>query len=116
MAPKLNLFDQKLAKEKKTPGPGYYENPAIVGANYADSRIPNPIASRFSRIKERFIDLTVNSSPPPNKYTPRGDCMTSNPSSRIRFARKCIFGTEVQSGGPGSLYNLAHVSWIPGPG
>jgi len=67
MRKKLMHFEQKLDKEKKLPGPGYYADPSLTGIAVVNSRMPTSQSNAFSKSSDRFA-LPKFQTPPPNNY------------------------------------------------
>jgi hypothetical protein len=67
MRKKLMHFEQKLEREKKSPGPGYYNDPSLTGNGLVNSRMPNSQSNAFSRSTDRFA-MPKFQTPPPNNY------------------------------------------------
>ena len=54
MRKKLGHFERHLGREKKLPGPGYYQAGDLVGSGLSSSVMKNSIKSSIPKSEDRF--------------------------------------------------------------
>ena len=54
MRKKLGAFDRHLMREKKSPGPGYYQSPDLVGTGLTSSIQRTAVKNSFPKSTDRF--------------------------------------------------------------
>ena len=94
MRRKLDHFAVHLAKEKKRPGPGAYQQSGLIGGGISNSVLKNSTSSAFPKDGNRFsISKFAAATPSPNKYHVK-DGINQNFSSTHSFAGSTVFGSN----------------------
>lgn len=108
-----NFSQNYLDRQKKLPGPGYYEHAQTVGLNNVSSRYENNRQTQFSKATDRWAAGAQLKKPPgPGNYDPKAS-ITHNVSSTMPKNSLTKFGQDNKS-----VYHIADKNnkFIPGPG
>lgn len=76
-----NFSQNYLDRQRKLPGPGYYEHAQTVGLNHVSSRFKNNTQTQFSKDEHRWkAPAQHEKAPAPGSYDPQAS-ITQNVSS-----------------------------------
>ena len=92
MRKKLGHFDMELNREKRRPGPGYYNANDLTGKGLNSSVMKSAVSSSFPKSTDRFKP-PKQQSPPATTYQVK-DALNENFSSVRTFAGSTKFGTN----------------------
>ena len=94
MRKKLGDFERHLEREKKLPGPGYYQQDDLVGTGLSTSTMRNTSKHAFPKSENRFtMNKFTIATPPPNNYHVKNS-LNENFSSTHGFAGQTVFGSN----------------------
>lgn len=113
MGQKLNHFDQKLTKEKKLPGPGYYMAADLVGKGLSVSNMKSSTMSTFPKSTDRFRP-PKQQSPPATTYNVK-DAINENFNSQRTYMGSTRFGSNKKNF-IDTQWHLDRSKGQPGPG
>ena len=113
MRKKLGHFEMHLDKEKKLPGPGYYQQNDLTGSNLNSSVMRSAQQASFPKSTDRFR-MPKMQSPPPTKYSVKNS-LNENFNSLHGYAGHTKIGGNKRNY-IDEQWDLGNQKASPGPG